>query len=99
MTSEDPTMLDQDPMQSWIRRCTLWGGGGGGGVFTLGSSHPAQRYFEVIKIVRCWVIFCISGLARCDLNPVLHWDVMMIFEYMYNFMLGILSRVDIASPS
>ena len=29
MTSEDPITLDQDPMQSWIRHCTLWGGGGG----------------------------------------------------------------------
>ena len=25
MTSEDPITFDQDPMQSWIRRCTLWG--------------------------------------------------------------------------
>ena len=27
MTSEDPTTLNQDPMQSWIRCCTLLGGG------------------------------------------------------------------------
>ena len=42
MTSEDPNTPDRDPMQSWSRCCTLWGGGGGG-VCTLDYKPRRSR--------------------------------------------------------
>ena len=37
MTPEDPITFDQDPMQSWMRRCTLWG------LCTLGNTELDRK--------------------------------------------------------
>ena len=55
MTSEDPITLDQDPMQSWIRRCTLWRGGGGGCILWGGGG------VMTILLLACMCILCISS--------------------------------------